>query len=476
MDPRFVLCRSYNGLPTPFFRLRIDKPMSLQHVLERWLAQAARKTISREKPLIIGITGTVGKSTTKQATEAILHTEELEGTVRVTKKNYNNELGVPLTIFEADAPGRSLIKWLSLLGKAFVISHGWQTTGARVFVLEMGADKAGDLAYLTSIAPPQISVITAVTSEDTSLPPVHLANYPSVQALADEKSTLARVVPEGGTVILNADDPRVFAMRHHTRAHIMSYGETDAAEVRLISTQIKTRVAENNLLIPEGLEATIQCFQHRIVLMIPGVFGRSIAYSTCAALAVAQALDIQAEAKELFQRYFKPMPGRTRIISGKNNVTLFDDSYNAAPASVMSGLRDLAGLNLNPGQHKIAVIGEMRELGEESKTAHRQIGAEAARLGLDFFIPCGTLAPVMAEGALANGMPPERVKPLADTLDAIPLLETILTPGDVVLAKASQGRIDSQGVRMERVVKAFMAEPERASDLLCRQEERWNSV
>lgn len=450
--------------------------MPLQHALERWLAQAARKTIAREKPLIIGITGTVGKSTTKQAIEAILHTEELEGTVRVTKKNYNNELGVPLTIFDADAPGRSPVKWLSLFAKAFVISRGWQMTGARVFVLEMGADKAGDLAYLTSIAPPQISVITAVTSEDTSLPPVHLANYPSLQALADEKSTLARVVPQGGTVILNADDPRVFAMRHQTRAHIMSYGETDAAEVRLLSSKIKTRVAEQNLLIPEGLEATIQCLQHRLTITIPGVFGRSMAYSTCAALAVAQALDVQAEAKDSFQQHFKPMPGRTRIIPGKNNVTLFDDSYNAAPASVMSGLRDMASLTLNPGQRKIAVIGEMRELGAGSEAAHRQIGAEAARLGLDFFLPCGTLARVMAEGALANGMPEDRVKPLADTLDAIPLLETILKPGDVVFMKASQGRIDSHGVRMERVVKAFMAEPERARELLCRQEERWNSV
>ncbi len=449
--------------------------MSLQLMLERWLAQAARKTIAREKPLVIGITGTVGKSTTKQAIEAILHTEELEGTVRVTKKNYNNELGVPLTIFDADAPGRSPMKWLSLLVKAFFISGGWQTTGARVFVLEMGADKAGDLAYLTSIAPPQISVITAVTSEDTSLPPVHLANYPSVQALADEKSTLARVVPQGGTVILNTDDPRVFAMRHQTHAHIMSYGETDAAEVRLLSSRIKTRT-ENSYLIPEGLEAIIQCFQHRLTLVIPGVFGRSMAYSTCAALAVAQALDVQAEAKELFLRYFKPMPGRTRIIPGKNNVTLFDDSYNAAPASVMSGLRDMAALTLNPGQRKIAVIGEMRELGEGSEAAHRQMGAEAARLGLDFFLPCGTLARVMAEGALANGMPEDRVKPLADTLDAIPLLETILKPGDVVFMKASQGRIDSHGVRMERLVKAFMAEPERAGELLCRQEERWNSV
>jgi UDP-N-acetylmuramoyl-tripeptide--D-alanyl-D-alanine ligase len=118
----------------------------------------------------------------------------------------------------------------------------------------------------------------------------------------------------------------------------------------------------------------------------------------------------------------------------------------------------------------------MRELGDQSESAHRAIGAAAANLGLDFFLPCGNLARVMAEGAQANGMTETQVKPLADTLDAIPLLQTYLKPGDIVFLKASQGRFDTPGVRMERVVKALMAEPERASELLCRQEERWKEV
>lgn len=449
--------------------------MSLQKTLEAWLANAARATIKRESPLIIAITGTVGKSSTKQAIGAIFQADATDASVRVTSKNYNNELGVPLTIFNTSAPGRSIVRWLLLLAKAFVISQGWVKTDVQTFVLEMGADKAGDLAYLTSIAPPSISVITAVTSEDTSLPPVHLANYASLQALVDEKATLARVVPSGGTVILNADDPKVFAMRHQTQAHVITYGETDAANVRLLHTRIVTRETKQGA-VPEGLEATVQCVHRLLTFFLPGVFGRSAAYSACAALAVAEALDLTKDMTAAFTAHLNPLAGRARIIPGQNGVTLFDDSYNAAPASVMAGLRDLASLHLQPGQRRIAVIGEMRELGDQAESAHRAIGAAAAHLGLDFFLPCGNLARVMAEGAQANGMTEIQVKPLADTLDAIPLLQTYLKPGDIVFLKASQGRFDTPGVRMERVVKALMAEPERASELLCRQEERWKEV
>ncbi len=448
--------------------------MSLQGILEHWLARAAHQTIARKNPLIIGVTGTVGKSTTKQAIGAVLQADRSDKGVRVTAKNYNNELGVPLTIFDAKAPGRSLWLWAKLLLDAFILSHGWKTTGIRTFVLEMGADKPGDLAYLTSLAPPMITVITAVTSEDTSLPPVHLANYPSVQALAHEKATLARVVPKGGTVILNADDPRVFAMRHETQAHVVTYGETDVADVRLLSSRVTGRETSVGL-VPEGLEVKIQYFHRHLSFTVPGIFGRSLAYSLCAALAVAEALDLQDGAEKMLVEHFTPLPGRVRIIPGKNGITLLDDSYNAAPASVMSGLRDLASLELRPAQRRIAVIGEMRELGIEAEAAHRQIGAEAARLKLDLFLPCGTFARVMAEGARANGMTAEQVRPLEDTLDAIPFLEAYVKPGDVVFTKASQGKVDSKGVRMERVVKALMAEPERAGELLCRQEERWKT-
>lgn len=445
---------------------------SLQSYFERWLAKAAQRTIERERPLVIAITGSVGKSSTRQAIAAILGSTDMASGLRVSAKNYNNELGLPLTIFDLSAPGRSLLAWAHLLGRAFFTAHGWRKTGARTLVLEMGADKAGDIGYLTSIARPDIGIVTGITPEDASLPPVHLANYPSLEALTQEKGTLVRETRPTGTVILNADDPRVFALRHQTTAHVFSYGETDASDIRLLGIQVKIEDRAWGKE-PVGLVVKGQLYQRQQEYFIPGVFGRGFAYAWAAALAVGEALDLSSEAVKEAASLLRSLPGRTRIIAGRNNVTLFDDSYNAAPASMLAGLRDLAMTELASSQRRIAVVGEMREIGSESHHVHRRIGAEAAKLKLDILIPCGTFAPVMREGALANGMSDERIFACKDTIDAIGVLEEQVRSGDVVFAKSSQGKIDSLGVRMERVVKAFMAEPERAGELLCRQEETW---
>lgn len=451
----------------------------IQSSLEAWLAEATRRTIAREQPTIVAITGSVGKSSTRQAVAAFLGAG-LEGTgVRASAKNYNNELGLPLTVFDAPAPGRSPIAWATLLVKAYLISHGWRRTSVRTFVLEMGADKQGDIAHLTHIAPPDIAIVTGVTPEDSSLPPVHLAKYPSLEVLTEEKSTLVRCVKPNGVVVLNADDPRVFAMRHLTSAQVYTYGETDAADIRITSRQVKIEERAWGRE-PVGLEVHLQIHHRQASYVIPGIFGRSIAYAWAAALGVANALDLPRELIDTAAEHFKALPGRTRIIPGRDGVTIFDDSYNASPAAMMAGLRDLAAIPLAPSQRRIVVIGEMREIGETAHEVHRKMGAEVAHLGLDLFIPCGTFAPAMKEGALANGMREEHIVECRDSLDAIPILEASLRPGDVLFAKASEGpRPGTEywnkvtGVRMERVVKAFMAEPERATELLCRQEQSW---
>lgn len=448
----------------------------LKSLLERWLAAATRRTLARERPFIVAVTGSVGKSSTRQAITALLQAFDATGRVRASLKNYNNELGLPLTIFQKMAPGRSPLRWLELLLTAWRCARGWQKTGVRTWVLEMGADKPGDIAYLTSIAQPDIGVVTGVTPEDASLPPVHLAKYPSLNALVEEKGTLARQTKTSGTVVLNADDPRVFAMRHHTRAHILTYGETDAADVRILSSCVRSESRAWGLE-PVGLDLSLRVYHRRQDYFIPGVFGRGLIYAWAAAMAVAEAMDIPAEIFDGACARFQPLPGRTRILAGKNQVTFFDDSYNAAPAAMLAGLRDLGATSLASGQRRLAVIGEMREIGTEAEQTHRRMGAEAARLGLDILIPCGTFAPVMREGALMNGMKEEQVIMCADTLETIPVLDKHLRAGDVVFLKASEGEmIDGvlpKGVRMERVVKAFMLEPDTAPQLLCRQEPAW---
>jgi UDP-N-acetylmuramoyl-tripeptide--D-alanyl-D-alanine ligase len=289
----------------------------LQGMLETWLAEATRRTLAQEKPIIIAMTGSVGKSTTRQAIAAFLGANQPGSAVRASAKNYNNELGLPLTVFDESAPGRSLSAWARLVIKAYFTSHGWRKTGVSTFVLEMGADKQGDIAHLTRIAPPDIAIVTAVTPEDASLPPVHLANYPSVDALAEEKSTLARRVKPNGIVVLNADDPRVFAMRHLTSAQVRTYGETDAADIRITARKIRTEERSWGRE-PVGLEIDLQIYNRHESYFIPRVFGRSTAYAWAAALGVADALDASQEMLGSAATRFAALPGRTRIVQGRD--------------------------------------------------------------------------------------------------------------------------------------------------------------
>lgn len=449
--------------------------MSLLASLQRYIENCAAKAIRREKPIIIAITGTVGKSATKNAIGVVLDAQDPMRKIRVPRKNYNNELGIPLTIFDISAPGRSLFAWGKLLCRATLYRWGLRHTGADTFVLEMGADQPGDLAHLTSIAPPTIAVVTAVTPDDASIAPVHVANYASIDAVAEEKATLVKALGPEGTAILNADDKRVFAMRHLTTARVFTFGEADGTDVRITGTRVRMQEGEYGR-IPIGLEVSFESFNRLRKVFLPGTFSKSSAYAISAAFLVASVLDVSFEAEEIIQRLakeFRALAGRTRILPGIKHTTLLDGSYNASPAATILSLKDLAGMDLASGQRRVACLGEMRELGPTAKDLHFKVGAEVAQLKLDFLVVCGTLAHAMADGARAYGMSEEKIKIFEDTPEAGLFLQQWIRPGDVIFAKASEGSIHDKGVRMERVIKELMAEPMRAEELLVRQEPAW---
>ncbi len=446
--------------------------MSLLASLQTWLCKKAAKTLAREKPLVIGVTGSVGKSTTKQAIGAMLQADLPENAIRIPEASYNNELGLPLTVFGHDAPGRSPWAWLSLVADAWLTAAGLRKTGMRVFVFEMGADKPGDIDYLATIAPPDIAVLTAVTAEDPTLIPVHAANYPSVDALVEQKAALIKRLKPGGIAILNADDKRVFTMRHQTPEHVLTFGEADGTDVRIVSKAIMTEPGPYGN-VPTGLRVSLEMYEDHFDAVIPGVYGTSVAYAFAASAALGAGLDLPIEQMKEFDEHFHPAPGRARIIPGIKHTTLFDDTYNASPASVIQSLKDLGTIPTAAGQRKIACLGEMRELGEKAEAMHRRIGAETAKAGIDVLVCCGIFGAAMAEGANANGMKPEQVHVIGDTPEAGLFIQEMLKPGDIVLAKSSQGTLAAKGVRMERVIKELMAEPARASELLVRQSAVW---
>lgn len=446
--------------------------MNLRISLERWLGRQARAVLRREHPFVITVNGAVGKTTTKRAIEAMLKSQDQIGAFRVSQKSYNNELGIPLTVFDHDAPGRSVGAWVRLLSDAFFYGYGMRKIGVKTFVFEIGADKPNDLDYLLTLLTPDISVVSAVMPDNAGLTPVHASNFPSPEALVEEETKPVKATRSQGTVILNADDRRVFAMRHTTMAHVLTFGEADGTDITLLERKIVSQPTEYGE-IPTGIELRFQVLQREETFFVPGVFGTSVAYAVGAALAVAIALDFTPEEYRQFTKHFSPYPGRTRIIPGIKGTVLYDDTYNASPAAVIAGLKDLAETPVSHAQRRIACLGEMRELGESAEQMHRFIGAEAARLGIDLLVPCGRMARFVADGAYANGLTDEQVKIFEDVPEAGQWLQRIIKPGDIVYAKASEGRLDPVGARMERLIKELMAEPTSASELLVRQDDNW---
>ncbi len=425
--------------------------------LERYLGWCARRAVLREKPHVKAVVGSVGKTSTKEALGIVLGAHVPGSGVRVSAKNYNNELGVPLTILDRMAPGRSLFAWIELLVHGALVGFGLQKIGASTLVLEMGTDHPGDLKQLMKIVKPDLVVVTAIGAEHTEF-------FGSIDGVALEELSALEVLDADGMAILNADDPRVMLGKEQTKATVVTFGESQTADVRLVEAKIV--VDEIN---PEdsGLDVHIVSLGHAARFRLHGVFGKPQAFAVTAALASTVALDIDFhEAIERLQD-FQGAPGRTRLIEGIKHTMLLDDSYNSSPLAALSAVQDLVAYPLPAGGRRIAAIGDMLELGVLADESHRALGEVIARAGIDMLVACGTLAHVAADAATQAGMPEDRVFTFAKSPEAGLFIQDRLKPGDAVLIKGSQG------ARMEKITRELMAEPLRAPELLVRQSADW---
>ncbi len=342
----------------------------------------------RFDPLVVGITGSIAKTSAKEAVASVLarryRTLKNEG-------NLNNEIGLPLTVLDLDAEHDAA-------------------------VLEMGMYVGGEIADLARIARPSIGVVTAVQA-------VHLSRIGSVDAIEQAKGELVEALPPDGTAVLNADDPRVLRMASRTDARILAYGfATDADITASDITSAAFDGMRFRLATPAG--------ERRV--SIP-VLGRLSVHNALAAAAVGLAAGMTLEeiCAGLADGWTAPHRGEV-VRAGA--ITIIDDAYNASPGSVVAALELLAGL---PGRH-VAVLGEMLELGEAHQAGHLEVG-RAASGTVDELIVVGDGAAGIAVGARSEGMPTGRVWAAADRDEARAILLRRLQPGDTVLVKASRG-------------------------------------
>ncbi len=414
-------------------------------LMQTILASLARKIVQKYNPKIIGITGSVGKTS---ARNAIFLAVSGQFQTRQTEKNYNNEFGVPLTIIGAHAPGRSIVAWLQLFTKAIsliLLPHDYP----KVLVLEMGVDHPGDMSHLLSIAQPNIGVLTYVGL-------AHYEFFKSAEAVAEEKGQLLKGLKPGGVAIVNHDNVLAYEQAQLSDKTLVSYGIENNSDVKLESSS-------ENFGLPVTTELRVKSKSQNYSISLP-VLGRAHVYAVLSAIAVAETLGIHKDVIEQGLLNYRPVAGRMNVFSGLKRSIILDDSYNASPDSVKEVLDLVAKW---PAEQKMIVLGDMLELGEQSQQAHREIGKLIATINPDYLLTSGSLAILIAEEAIASGLNITKVFSFENSKVTASKALELVKEGMLVIVKGSQG------ARMERVSKEIMAEPMMSSELLPRQYGKW---
>lgn len=423
----------------------------MKKILEKILKFFTQAIINKYSPEIIGITGSVGKTTTKLAIFEVLSTTYNVGT---NLKNYNNEIGIPLAVIGTETGGRSIFKWLAVFLKAFKLLIIKDKNYPNFLVLEFGADKPGDIKYLCGLISVKVAVVTSVA-------PVHIEFFENIDHIAKEKCDIVRALPKSGHAILNADDARVLKMGTQTQAEVVTTGfaknlDYSASDFRL-----------NQSDKIEGISFQVNTQDGSQEIEMPHVVGEHFVYSALAAIAVGQIynIDLITIAKTL--KDFKTPKGRMKVMPGIKKTTLIDDTYNSSSQAADEAIKLLAAIKF--GNKKYAVLGDMLELGNNAEELHQQVGKTVVENKIDYLITAGELARDFARGAKKAGMDPDHIFSFKDSKEAGRFLQKRIKIGDVILIKGSQG------ARMEYVVKEVMAQPEKATDLLVRQDKSWKN-
>jgi UDP-N-acetylmuramoyl-tripeptide--D-alanyl-D-alanine ligase len=356
------------------------------------LAALGTAVRDRSAATVVAVTGSNGKTTTKDLLAAALATRLR--TV-ANRASFNNEVGLPLTLTRIEPDTQAV-------------------------VVEMGARGPGHIAALARLARPGVGVVLNVGES-------HLGMFGSRGAIAKAKAELVEALPADGTAVLNADDPQVAAMADQTVAQVVRFGLGPTAAVRAGGVELDGDGAARFLLTtPAGTAPT--------VLPAPG---EHLVGCALAAAAVAHVLGVGPAEVAAGLAGARLSPMRMQVVRRPDGLTIVNDAYNANPSSVAAALKTLAALG-RPGGRTVAVLGEMAELGPGAADEHDRIGRLATRLGIDRLVGVGALGRVLVNAARMEGMWPEEAEWVADPEAAVALLTPTLGPADVVLVKASR--------------------------------------
>jgi len=358
------------------------------------VAELARHVLTQLPDVkVVALTGSQGKTSTKDLLAQVL---AAAGTTVATAGSFNNELGLPLTVLRADAATEFL-------------------------VLEMGARGVGHIADLCRVAPPQVSLVLNVGK-------AHIGEFGSQEQIARAKGEIVEALPADGVAVLNADDPLVSAMSQRTAARTVTFGESPQSDVRLSGLELDDLVRPRFDLTADGRTARVEL----------GMVGEHHAHNATAAAAVALVLGLSLD--EAAAALSDARPGsrwRMEVTERADGLTVINDAYNANPDSMRAALKALAAVGRSRGARTIAVLGEMRELGDSTLEEHDAVGRLAVRLDIHQLVVVGEPARPIHLGASLEGSWADESVFVEDNDEALAWLREHLTPDDVVLFKAS---------------------------------------
>jgi UDP-N-acetylmuramoyl-tripeptide--D-alanyl-D-alanine ligase len=352
---------------------------------------------------VVALTGSNGKTTTKEMISGCLATTF---PVLKTKGNLNNLIGLPLTLLNL-------------------------TEQERIVVLEMGMNVPGEIRRLTEIAEPDVGLITNIER-------VHLEGMGSLEGIREEKGELFRKMRQDGTILVNQDDPRIVDLASEFRGQKITFGIDHPAEVMAKEIRLQGVGRTSFTLMMEGVTMEIT---------LPFLGGHFVP-NALSAIAAASLFGIELEKVKEALEHLSPFPMRMEVLRPRGGITLINDAYNANPRSMELALEILSEMK---GKGRgIAVLGDMRELGEYSVEAHQLIGKRVGELFIDFLLALGEEAPVLVESAMRHGLGSEKAKIVESHAEAVSILKKMIRHGDWILVKGSRK------MGMEKIAEGLM--------------------
>ncbi|MDD3711261.1 MAG: Mur ligase family protein [Patescibacteria group bacterium] len=418
----------------------------MKKIIMKVLAFWAKMIIRKYQPKVIGITGSVGKTSTKEVVASIL---AHKFRVRASIKNYNNEFGLPLSIIGLESPGKNLWGWLKVFFKIKKLLLFKDRDYPEVLVLEMGVDREGDMDYLLKIVKPDIGVLTNVSQS-------HLEYFGSLEKIKKEKAKLLKNLNKDGLAILNSDNKYLKDLPKEIKSKCWLYGLEEGSD--FVAKDISFVLPED-LLSGDffGINFKLEYQGSVLPVILPGAISYPAIYSSLVALAIGFHLGLNLIEITKYLQEISSVSGRMEVLPGIKGTVIIDDSYNSSPESALSALKTIEKIK-NINGRKIIIFGDMLELGSYSEEGHRLVGKKVAEIGVDLLVLIGEKSLDIFKSVLSNGFKEENVFKFDNVEEALVFVKEKITSKDLVLVKASRG------MKLDKIVKELKLYKDGKSD------------